>query len=287
MQEQYKNICFYSSFGTGDLHNSREIIKNIIKNNPSNYFYAHPQDPKILSDIENLKHSKIYPFMNSMIPFIKGEENDLYINTWIGRDSKFVLPGIGCTLENYLKMFNEILSKVNLQKLDRSLEDYIPSINYSKFDIFRINEFIKDHKNLILISNGIVNSEQSINFDFTNIIMKLLDLFPEYDFILTQKINLDTKNLFFTDEIIQTTNSDLNEISYLSLFSKVIIGRSSGPYVFCQVKENYSDPIKKFLSFTKHINASDLIFSGLRKKFWSNATNENDILNKIIGVINE
>jgi hypothetical protein len=66
-------------------------------------------------------------------------------------------------------------------------------------------------------------------------------------------VNSLTKNLYFTSDIINATNGDLNENSFVSTFCNLIIGRSSGPYCFTQTSENYSDPNKTFLCFDNTI----------------------------------
>jgi hypothetical protein len=53
----------------------------------------------------------------------------------------------------------------------------------------------------------------------------------------------------YTGDIIKVENSDLNEISYLSTFCDIIVGRSSGPFTFSNVKENIFDGNKAFLCF--------------------------------------
>jgi hypothetical protein len=70
-------------------------------------------------------------------------------------------------------------------------------------------------------------------------------------------------NIIFTDELIlaeyDTTvlNSwnkkrcDLNEISYLSKFCDIIVGKNSGPYIYCMTEENINDPNKTIIVFNK------------------------------------
>jgi hypothetical protein len=52
-------------------------------------------------------------------------------------------------------------------------------------------------------------------------------------------------------DIIQQEGCDLNEISYLSTFCNMIIGRGSGPQTFSITKRNLNDPDKIFVFLTK------------------------------------
>ena len=53
--------------------------------------------------------------------------------------------------------------------------------------------------------------------------------------------------------------ADLNEIGYLSTRSQLIIGRSSGPYGFCQNKHNLYTSPKDFISFCYNKNCASFV----------------------------
>ena len=88
------------------------------------------------------------------------------------------------------------------------------------------------------------------------------------------------RNVFFTDNIIndelifqtntfwesnrQKNTCDLNEISYLSTCCDVIIGKNSGPFVFCETKDNLMDERKKIVSFSK--GPKESMSYGIEKK---------------------
>lgn len=265
------SVCFYSHFGNGDLFNSRMIIKEIVDSNPDiNFYYAHAKNPNTFDDIPILKHTNILPFMNGMKPYVKGKEKDVYINTWIGRDSKYVLEGIGCTLEKYIEMFNDILPKVGLEILKGTASDYIPRIDYSYFPLSTLEFDINEHWGWtpILISNGDVQSNQAENFDFDPVIEVLLEQHPKILIYITAPSKI------INSRIIDRSDYNLNKISHLSCYVKTIIGRSSGPYVFSQVLENLENPYKTFISFTYHENASKLstTYQPKAKMVWSDAT---------------
>ena len=49
-------ITFYNHFGAGDIFESREFVKDLMKILPADeYRYAHGKNPKILLDIPELK----------------------------------------------------------------------------------------------------------------------------------------------------------------------------------------------------------------------------------------
>jgi hypothetical protein len=88
--------------------------------------------------------------------------------------------------------------------------------------------------------------------------------YPGINFICTNKFETSVSNVLFTDDIIkddevaevrapwenrQKNNCDLQEISYLSEKVDAIVGKNSGPFVFCETKNNYMNPAKKFLSY--------------------------------------
>lgn len=276
-------LIFYNHFGHGDLHESREFVKDIIRLIPANeYFYAHGKDPEILRDIPNLKHDLVDSNMYSMSPFSL-KDGILYINTWIGRDSRYVLPGIGCTIEKNHEMLSDILRKACGIGLSGPPQNYIPRIDYTFFNTNGIADFARDCRKKVLICNGNVQSNQAYNFDFSKIIERLATDNADIDFITTQKIDFKRGNLFYTGEITKVRGCDLNEISFLSTFCDVIVGRSSGPFLFCQTHDNWMDPDKKFISFTYTREGSNIVHNipVNAGKIWSSSINEQDIFETI------
>lgn len=286
----WNKVIFYNHFGNGDLHESREFVKDIMQIIPAeSYYYAHAKFPGILRDIPNLLHTEIDATMDGMSPFFRWG-GTLLINTWIGRDSKYVLPGIGCTIGENYRMFNDILYAMRVRFLTKRVIDYIPVIDYSFFDVGRVDDYLANRcgRKKVLICNGDVQSNQASNFDFGPIIERLCKEYPEFDFIITRKIDFSSYNLFSTDSIIMSnTGCDLNEISYLSRGCDVIVGRSSGPFLFCQTKENWMNFRKTFISFTYTPQGSNII-GGLQvmaKKIWSKETATDAVFNKIKEVL--
>lgn len=286
---EVNNLVFYNHFGAGDVYESREFVKEwMTKIKANEYFYAHGKNPKILRDIPELKYTEVTPIMHPMNPYCFNE-NNLYVNTWIGRDGKYVLPGIGCTVEKLYDMHNDILGLIGLSHLEKPKLDYIPSINYSVYNNYNTDKWLEIYKNFkkVLISNGPVQSNQAANFDFTPVIDLLCENYPDIIFIITQPIEHIYKNLFTTHGIIKDKDGfDLNEISYLSLFCDISIGRSSGPHVYTQCKENCFNPNKINISFTYKPTGGFFVYSSLpMKKYWSGSVESNDVYNDIRRVI--
>jgi len=285
-----KNFTGYTHFGNGDIFESREFIREYIqKINPENCFIAHGKPLNILADMPELQFTSVTAEMDPRVA-TKLFGDSLYLNLWIGRDSKYVRPNIGVVVEEYYRMHNDILRSLGLTKLSKDIYSYVPKIDYSFYEIGGIDSFVKEHagKRIVLISNGPVHSSQAFNFDFEPVIDGLCNSFRDYIFITTQRTNLTQENLFFTGNIIKTVGTDLNEISYLSTFCDVCIGRNSGPHVFAQVLDNWLDPNKISISFTygkgaSHFVASDTAFP--MKKEWSNATETFEVYRKICEVI--
>lgn len=274
----YNKLIFFNAYGNGDIFESRRFVKEIMQIIPAkHYFYAHGKSPRILADIPEIQFTPFVNDFDSSKAIIKLNDNSLVWNTWIGRDSKYVLPGIGCTVEKLYEMYNDILRLINLPGLSKPIFDYIPDIDYSYYNIKPIDEFLQKHiAQKVLISNGKVYSDQAVNFDFTPVINKLAEKLPDVIFILTEATDISKDNVFYTSNIINNKDKfDLNEISYLSLFCDTHIGRNSGPHVFAQVRDNWLDPNKVTLSFTRENIASHFVWKlpTAMQKRWSGSTN--------------
>jgi hypothetical protein len=151
-------------------------------------------------------------------------------------------------------------------KLREEKESYLPTIDFSKFNVASIDEYLeqaKDRKK-ILICNGAPKSGQSFAYNMESFVHTVAGKFPNIDFICTEKFEVTLSNILFTDDIIKDTeveekrapwedrpvnNCDVQEISYLSEHCNAIVGKNSGPFVFCETKNNYMNPNQKYLSF--------------------------------------
>jgi len=266
-------IIFFNHYHNGDIHYSREFIKDIIrKTSADEYSYYHINKSNLLKDIDveygdpqNIDRQK---------QIIEVSDN-IFINTWIGQcGAKYITKD--CSIYSNYNMYKDIFNFLNIEI--EELEYYLPSINYDKLDTINIDDFLSKNKNKkILICNGSVLSGQCPNFSFDQIIFDLSLDFPNIDFILTNKINISNINIFFTDNIINIPLSDLNEISYLSTKCDIIVGRASGPHAFTHIKENYNNINKTYISFADKIHEGNWYNSDKCKQIWSNNYVESSI----------
>lgn len=278
-----KTINFFNCFHNGDMFVSKEFIRQIVAELPEfNFGYYHLNHFKTTKDLE-IKHLGPAPFRENL-KFVEDGET-LNVNTWIGAYQKihtsepphFWNGGINyiCLYDTWSYIFERINSYfgVNL-KIKESPNDYIPTINYSLFDLTGCNTFLTERKDIkkILFSNGRAMSGQSFNEDMSSIIMYFASKYPQHDFICTKKFKTELNNIFFTDDIFSNVdeideikapwndreiqNCDLNEISYLSRSCDVIIGKNSGPFIYCMTKENFLTPNKCIISFNRDMEDS-------------------------------
>lgn len=287
----YDRVIFYNHFGFGDIFESREFVKECMKIvEAREYFYSHGKNNRLLLDIKQLQYKDITEHMNPTRGIWDDLNGNLYINTWIGRDGKYVLPGIGCTVEKLYEMYNDLLYVYALGSLSGTPIDYIPKIDYKCFYTKEINKFFSNtkSKDCVFIDNGLVQSMQAHNFEFNPIIVDLADAYQDKLFITTHEIKDKGPNLFYTRDIIgKELGCDLNEVSYISLFCSTLIGRNSGPHVHTQVLENVMNESKKLLSFTYHQQGSSFVVNADVKigKYWSPHTAHDDVLRKCKEVI--
>ena len=286
------SLIFFNHFGNGDIFESREFVKDwISKVDPLVYqfFYAHGKSPWIIKDIININSIPMPENLQPTGAIYQLEDNSFAINTWIGRESRFVLPGIGCVVEKIYEMHRELMHHFGVQP-SKDIIEYIPKIDFTYYKVDGIHNFVEKYfyNRKVYISNGNVQSMQAENFDFNPILKNIVEKYPYIAFIVTNPTELKYDNLFLAGDIIQSTNGiDLNECGYLSTFCDTIIGRNSGPHVFAQHYNNWMDDSKAILSFTYTKEGSTFVLDQpvKMKKYWSNATDVETVTNKIIEVI--
>ena len=284
----YNKLIFFNHCHAGDVFESKEFVRDIYPQvSAKECYYTHGQDQRIFLDIPYIKQTA--EFLHHMNPGTATLDinGDFWINTWIGRTGKYVLPGSGCVVEMLHKMYQDMNFK-----LRPDIYSYIPEVDFRcyKRDGILDNLEAVENKNKVLICSGLVHSAQAENFDFSPIVQRLADNFPSVVFYYTSQLSLQSRNnLFYTRTIIGDLSSDLNEIGYLSTFCDLIVGRCSGPHVFTMHKTNCLDSSKAFLSFTHTQENSHFVLSdGLpMKKYWSTVSNADEVYNKIVEVMRE
>jgi hypothetical protein len=259
---EIKKICFFNHYHNGDIVNNRAFVEEIIQHIDVEYYYAHPNNPAIIKDLNIQNASSDILSSLSITTKLSQIEDTLYINTWIGSSFGPENEYTGnCSLVSIYNMFSHIYEELNKifgtnLKLSNP-ENYFPLIDYTKYNIFKVSDFVSQHQNQkILFCNGPCLSGQcEYSGDMKSIIIELAEKNPNKIFIATHKFESNISNIKFTDDIIQSDSTDLNEIAYLSLSCDLIVGRASGPLCFCCNSENMNDPTKTFYVFG--INETD------------------------------
>jgi hypothetical protein len=284
-------INMFNHFHKGDLFFSRMQILPLLEMNYKVNFY-HNYNKYFFYDFEKEfeNFTEITPIPPHISEYSYDDFNNNLINAWIGKGHgyKFILSDCA-SYETHKNMSTHILKNYSIDSNKKDFE-FLPKV-FTNHLIFKshIDEFIlqikKNFKKIILICNGNVESGQSNNFSFDDIIKKISLEHPEFLFLLTQRTDsIFLENVKFVDDIINIYPNIL-EISYLSIFCDVIVGRASGPYVFSSIYENISNKNKTFISFT-HKKCEGSWFEGYEgnqaKWIWSNDYNQENILKTII-----
>ena len=276
-------IQVYNHLHNGDIFFSRGLLK--LLSQKYEVIMYHNNNTPLFSDLSYVEEIKGIP--SEFLPETDSSQiaHSGVINAWIGQGGLHYhsRPPCGCTFENYFEIIKDVARYLNLNL--SNIEDYLPEVNFNKvgnYDVIssKMNHLKLKYKKIILISNGDVMSEQSSNFDFTDIVDELSKKYHDYLFLLTKNTYLLKENVIYTEDITQIL-PDLLQISLISLFCDVIIGRDSGPYCFTHVKDNILNPNKKYICFSGN-RQSGIFYSNSKVDFtWSNNYNLNDIKNII------
>lgn len=246
-----------------------------------NIRYFHNCKPSLFCDYPNIEELP-YSELNSV-----QSQNDIpVVNTWIGQENMIYLRSVnyGCSYENHFFLAKKLANSLGIE-VEKDMDKYIPHINYDSLpNIDNIKSKVKDLKNkfqkFILISNGDVQSGQAINFDFTFVVNSLANENPNILFLVTKDIGLSLPNVMNTSSITEVI-PDLLQISYISNFCDIIIGRASGPFCFSHTKENLLNKNKIFVSFCKNKNEGIFYQNQKSKYIWHNNYANENILNLI------
>jgi hypothetical protein len=292
----FDNIHFYCHYGNGDIFIAREFVKKLCELIPAdNFYFAHAKNKRILADMPFLKWEPITD-KHVMRSYIRPIGKELYVNTWLGVTSKYVTKANSCSINNAFRMFNDFSKSLGFDPLPGTSLDYLPQplytqrhsdgqyykdFEYDSFQLDGVREFVKDNPDFIIIDNCFVQSNQAENFDFSPVIENVASDHSELLFVVTNRLKTNVPNIIYTGDITKVDDGfDLNEISYLSTFTDYIIGRSSGPMVFCMTRDNCYNPKKHFLSFTYRSEASHIIDQGIKMPCeigWSDSTKAKDV----------
>ena len=249
---KFDNIIFFNYYHNGDIHVGRSYVKWIIDNVfANNYIYQHKHSDRLLLDLKKLSHTNKITGNSRLGIYIK--DNDLYVNTWFNsKGGKFYS---GCninSLHDYFK--NDIKEVLNFDIGTKY--DFIPEIDFSVFDIDKIDIFMKKlgNKKKIFISSGDAASGQSNNqISMVKVVDNLSRTYKDMLFFLSNRLNYKADNVIYNDDLVDF-KFNLNENGYISTFCDINIGRFSGPQSYSYIKENFYSNKIYLLLITDTVN---------------------------------
>jgi len=272
-----ETINLYNHGHYGDLFFSRCFIKGLSEKFKINFYHYKPE--KMFSDLTYVNEIHQIPndFLQNSSNLEKGN-----VNTWLGVYEYLYIKGPKwyCSYSRYMKYVKTVLNYYNIPI--RDYDYYIPEIEYNNLDnIINLDETFDilktKYKKIILMCTGAVMSGQSENFNFSPIIDKLSDLFPDVLFLVTSNDIVNKNNILPTSKFF----SNLLDVSYISKKIDIIVGRSSGPYIYGLTKSNLNDKTKKFICFCGDIEHASFFEYYNCDIIWSNNYEENNIINII------
>ena len=282
-----EDINIYNHFHNGDIFYARVLINGLLKKYNINFY--HNLNVPLLVDMDGVTEISGIP---SHFSIHTNELQNKNINSWIGQQNMiFVNTQIpGCSFENYLHLVKIILNYYNLE-LNLHEEDYLPVVNYEKILNYEsittiMNEIKYKYDKVILISNGNVNSGQAVNVDLSRVIVNLSDNNSNSLFLTTTPINHNKTNIIDTSSLTKT-NPDLLQISLISTFCDIIVGRASGPHCYTHTKDNLLNQNKTYISFSKNVNEGVWYKNSKAKQIWSHSFNLDEIFDIINKEINK
>lgn len=237
----FSKVVFYNNCNNGDIHYSRQFVKYFASKLSVPCYVSHFRCPFLLKDI-NVQYvrTNTEPLLRSSLTLHDGT---LFVNTWIGHAGSKWAGHDGCTLKGNYKMFADYATSLGIELQQE--HEFIPEIDYSRFNIGNFTP--KTEKN-ILVCNGQAWSGQTRNFDMSQMLIYLARKYPSCTFFVTEKFDNSVPNIVDANSFFDTVGkSNLNELSYLSTFCKIIIGRASGPFCYSHTKQNLFDPSKTFI----------------------------------------
>lgn len=244
------NLVFYNNYHNGDVHYGRGFIINFAKHIPAQRkWYIHNKHIKTSLGVLEYRSAPQMP----MEAHVFKNNNDLFINCWIGADHrKFLTDGV--TMEGnyakYIEAAKHIKDIIGVSVPIEPIDHYIPEIDFNLFNVSRIDSFFaaQERKIKVFVVNSDVMSGQSSNFDFDPIIGRLADTYPNVLFILSNKKSLLKDNVVYASDINGVHDGcDLCENAYISKKCNVIVGRGSGSFCFSCIKDNWLDESKSIL----------------------------------------
>jgi hypothetical protein len=276
-----KKIVFFNFWQNGDCFINKEYVRDIIQHFPeAEIDYAHKNHPNIVADLKcsHVPLESLHSQLNMWIPIAHDEEKDVvYINTWVGCwIGKYLQHGEHANFTTLPRVWKEVYDYLKIIMKD-SYEYYHPQIHHEHFDNTHCIEYLNEigHSSLIVFCNGQAMSKQSSMGNMEKIIELVADAFPKHNLFVTDRVNVDRPNVKFSDDVLKGTVGNLNQISYISRFAKLIIGKNSGPFTYAHTRANMTNPHKTFMCFS-HVLEHCLMGEGeyLTNSFFSDTIDD-------------
>jgi len=237
-------IIFFNNWHNGDIHVSREFVRDIVKKTPEyEHEYLHRNSDRILLDLENISVN-IIPERHPNEPkgqhyrFLKQEGDIIFINTWYNCGES-TLAEYGISLMTLYENFRKVYSELNIELEDISY--YIPDVNFKKYKVDDVNNFMANHQDKIkvYICNGDVKSNQAEpDYNFNNLITSIAQAHQDTLFFISNPTTIKLPNVIQNSTIIGLNCNEFCENAYISTFCDIVFGRNSGCHTFCFLKDN-------------------------------------------------
>lgn len=290
-------LIFFNHYRNGDCFINKQYVRQIIsKMGVETVYYAHNNHHTVTQDL-SVQLLKINQIPQELKDYIKiaydKNDNTLYLNTWVGTAvPKHFNWGQHPNFVTLYAIWKDIFDELNLT-LDGNYYDNLPVIHFSKYDLKKANDWIDEHikNDFVLICNGKQQSDQSSMGDMANIVSNLSVKYRHINFVVCDKLDIYNSNVFYTDDIFGGPVGNLSQISYLSHYAKLIVGKNSGPFSFAHTYNNNSNPKQTFICFSKvmeHCLAGDGQYYA--EHLFSDTTDDTDaikIISKSIEKIGE
>jgi hypothetical protein len=253
-----RKLIFFNHWRNGDTFLNRTYVRDICNKlyKERDFYYAHNNHESVTQDLpcKKLTIADVPEGLTFWHKFANPNDT-LYVNTWIG-------CWIGVHMSekdhaNFITVYKawcDIYRMLNLEP-PTDYYEFLPQLDLDHFNLKPATKWLDEHedKPFVLICNGKQQSEQSDMGNMHRIIDLVSNDYPDYNFLVCDKLNLEKKNVFYTDDLFGGPTGNLPHISYMSNFSKLIIGKNSGPFTFAHNFLNNSNPDQTFLCFSKNM----------------------------------
>ena len=251
-----KKLVFFNFWQNGDCFINKEYVRDIISWFPeAELYYAHKNHPNIVADL-GCTHATLDSLPQQLtmwIPVASDPSTDtVYINTWVGCwIGKHIQHGEHANFTTLYRVWKDVYDILKID-MKSSYEDYHPEIFSEYYEYEHALKYIKklDSKPLVVFCNGQAMSQQSSMGNMEKIIESVADTFPDHEFFIADRVNVNKRNVKFSEDVLQGTVGNLNQISHVTNFAKLIVGKNSGPFTYAHSRLNMDDPSKTFMCFS-------------------------------------